>query len=354
MDSMNTKKSRLLCRFLQLCLVWNCHLVATAEETEISRIAFGSCVHQDHPQPIWTAVCASQPDLFVFMGDNIYGDTEDMAVLQAKYDRLAANPGFRQLRGFCPIIGTWDDHDYGENDAGTEYPRKRESQKVMLDFFQVPQEDPRRNRPGVYRALEYGPPDKQVQVILLDTRYFRSSLGNRVWMESLQNVGYLPNKAPGATILGEDQWRWLEAKLKEPARIRVIVSSIQILPKDHGYEKWANFPQERQRLLDLIRQTQAEGVVFFSGDRHRAEISRLPGEWVGYPLYELTSSGLTQVVEGTEPNQYRLGSNFAGQNFGMLVVDWKEPEPVLTLEVRDVNGRTVLAETMGLGELRSH
>src|SRR5262245_27222992 len=77
------------------------------------RIAFGSCASQEKPQPIWDAVVAARPDLFLFLGDNIYGDTDNAEVLKAKYAQLAAVPGYQKLLQTCPVLATWDDHDYG-------------------------------------------------------------------------------------------------------------------------------------------------------------------------------------------------------------------------------------------------
>src|SRR5436190_24046790 len=76
-----------------------------------SRIFFGSCVHQDKPQPVWDAIVAAKPDLFIMAGDNIYGDTKDMDVMRAKYKKLGAQPGYQKLLKTCPILATWDDHD---------------------------------------------------------------------------------------------------------------------------------------------------------------------------------------------------------------------------------------------------
>ena len=128
-------------------------LAALAQEAPLSRFAFGSCAKQDRPQPIWKAVVETKPEFFVFLGDNIYGDSEDMQVLRAKYQQLGNQPGYKQLKATCPILATWDDHDYGVNDGGTEYPKKRESQQIFLDFFEVPKDDPRRNQ----RRRLFGP-----------------------------------------------------------------------------------------------------------------------------------------------------------------------------------------------------
>src|SRR5438132_2719986 len=136
----------------------------------LDRIAFGSCAHQDRPQPIWDAVVAARPDLFLFIGDTVYADTTDMQVMRATYARLAALPGYQKLLKTCPVLATWDDHDYGRNDAGAEYPKKDEAQAAFLDFFGVPKDSPRRKQEGVYHAEVFGPPGKRVQIILLDTR----------------------------------------------------------------------------------------------------------------------------------------------------------------------------------------
>src|SRR5262245_16802130 len=103
---------------------------AGESQKPLTRIAFGSCAQQNRPQPIWEAVVTSNPDLFLFIGDTVYGDTKDMAVLRACYDKLAAMPGYQKLKKTCPILATWDDHDYGWNDAGADYPKRVESQQI--------------------------------------------------------------------------------------------------------------------------------------------------------------------------------------------------------------------------------
>ena len=254
--------------------------VQTPATLPLRRIAFGSCATQARPQPIWDAVVATRPELTLLLGDNIYADTLDMNVMRAKYAKLAAMPGFQLLRKTCPILATWDDHDLGANDAGGDYPKKDESQKVFLDFFGDPADSPRRHRPGVYDSKVFGPEGKRVQVILLDTRYFRSRLKRK--QPCKNSDPYEGNPDPTTTILGEAQWRWLGEQLRVPAEVRLLVSSIQVVAQDHGFEKWMNFPHERERLYNLIRETRAEGVIILSGDRHLAELSMMDAQ-LGYP-----------------------------------------------------------------------
>src|SRR5262245_11808909 len=115
----------------------------------LRRIAFGSGASQEKPQPIWDAVVAARPDVFLLLGDVIYGDTDNAEVLKAKYAQLGAVPGFQKLLQACPVYATWDDHDYGTPDAGADFPGKAGSQKVFLDFFNEGTGSPRRKREGV-------------------------------------------------------------------------------------------------------------------------------------------------------------------------------------------------------------
>ncbi len=298
---------------------------------EVTRIAFGSCNKHDAPQPLWAPIQAFAPQAFIWTGDIVYGDTRDMSVLRAKYTAQKAQPDYAALRARTRILGVWDDHDYGENNAGKEYPMRDSSQAALLDFLDEPSDSPRRRQQGVYASHLLGPEGRQIKVILLDCRYHRDPPGAK------------------GDVLGEVQWKWLEGELKQsPARIHLIVSGIQILPEEHKYEKWANFPAARKRLLDLIAASGAPGVLLLSGDRHIAEISRMDVAGLTYPLYEVTSSGMTHSWEGIgkEANQHRVGDLFPKLNFGALEVDWKGERPEVKLQIRDRDGKVRLEQAI--------
>jgi alkaline phosphatase D len=343
-------------------------VVAADPQRLVRRIALGSCVKQDRPQPIWQAVRGFQPDLLLLLGDNVYGDTEDMAVLRGKYAVLAAEPGFAALRRSVPIVGVWDDHDYGVNDGGREYPRRQESQQVFCDFFGLSSDHPVRQQEGIYRSVVLGPPGRRVQLLCLDTRYHRSPLTAIPKEARVKGQGpYVPSDDPEATMLGEPQWAWLAEALDEPAELRIVLSSIQLASTEHGWEHWGNLPAERSRLLELVRQRGAAGVVVVSGDRHSAEISRIPAgpDALDYPLYDLTASSINQQKrvdkeptprDDSEPNRHRLGSRFHGANFGTLEIDWGDSEGgaragFLTLAIRDLDGDVVESASVPLSDL---
>ena len=319
----------------------------------ISRIAFGSCAHQDRPQPVWNAILKDDPELFVFLGDNIYADTPLREVMRAKYEKLNSLVEFSKFRSKVPIVGTWDDHDYGLNDAGVEFAPKIDAQKELLDFFGVSKESPRRSRKGVYEAWTFGLGDQCIQVILLDTRYHRSPIKKGPWVPNKGN--YLPNPDPEATILGKEQWDWLENKLKEPASLRIIGSSIQVVSEDHGWEKWMNFPLERERLFKIIRETKANGVLFLSGDRHLGEISVMDAKW-GYPVVDITSSGLNQANttwRREEPNRHRFAAMPWEHNYGLVEVDWNSKNgPIVSLSLKNEEGKTAASYRIPLKNLQ--
>lgn len=301
--------------------------------------------------PILEKIADERPDLFIFLGDNIYADTTDMSVMKAKYAKLESDAGFRRLRQTCPILATWDDHDYGANDAGAEYTKKEESQRIFLDFWKVASDSPRRGRGGVYDAEVFGPEGRRLQVILLDTRYYRSTL-----KKGARRVGgpYEPSDDESLTMLGAAQWKWLQLQLRTPAEVRIIATSIQCAAQASGQETWSNLPRERQRLIDLIASTKAGGVVLISGDRHWAELSVVK-EKVPYALYDLTSSSLNQPHPRGTPTENRhraLPDTYHQPNYGAIEIDWNADDPLITLKILDNAGGVVIEKTLKQSELQ--
>ena len=318
----------------------------------LTRIAFGSCADQDKPQPIWDAILAYHPDLFIFTGDNVYGDfnTEDAANLKRAYALAREIAGYNRLRESVNHLAVWDDHDYGINDGGGDFPHKAVSKDLFLDFWKVPEGDIRRTREGIYDSHIIGPPGMRVQVILLDVRWFRSPLKPSDQRGAPGKERYLPDPDPAKTMLGDAQWAWLAGELRKPAELRLLVSSTQVLAEGHGWERWGNFPRERDRLIATIRDSGARGVVLLSGDRHVGALYRETPPGMP-PLYEVTSSGLNMVYwAANEPGPNRLGALYPAANFGVVDIDWWERR--VTLALRDEGGNTRRSVALTFDELQ--
>jgi alkaline phosphatase D len=276
------------------------------------------------------------------MGDNIYGDSPVMDTLLAKYSLQNAVVDYQVMKASTPIIGVWDDHDYGINDGGKHFAQKKASRDLMFDFLNVPLDAPERKREGGYASHTYGEGEQQVKMILLDGRYFRDTLTrvNRVYQ--INSTGQ---------ILGDAQWKWLENELKtSTARVNFIVSGIQILPTEHAYEKWANFPQEREKLLNLIANSGVQNPILLSGDRHIAEIMKLVDSRFPKGLYEVTASGLTHTWSGIaeEKNSLRVSGLIAQLNYGLASFDWTKDE--VLIEIKGENGHIHAQQIISLSK----
>lgn len=326
---------------------------ALNDEGVIERIGFGSCLFQNRWHPVLVRATEREPDMFIFLGDNVYVDSRNEFDFVRAYDQLAGSALFRRLRDTTMVRAIWDDHDYGWNDAGREYELKEVAERVFLDFWDVPADDDRRRRPGIYSAEIHGPPGRRVQIILLDTRFFRSPLARGNPEAGLAGRGpYRIQDDPETTILGAEQWEWLERELRRPAEVRIIASSIQVVAEHHGWESWANAPLERERLFELVGRSTAFGtshVVFISGDRHFSELSRDPS--TGF--LDVTSSGINRSYPTDTPitpNAHRVLGPIRPHNVGEIEILWDDDSTVVpprvvarihTLEQRSLVSLTV-------------
>ncbi len=309
----------------------------------VQTVALGSCADQAGSQKHWGIIGQEKPDLFVFMGDNVYGDidrnTGEMTILENAYLQLGAHPEYDQFQATIPILPTWDDHDYGANDAGGEFPQRTLAEDLFMKFWSVPSNDPRRSRPGVHHHWAFGPEGKRLQIIVLDTRMFRGKLRVTDNRGEKGKERYLENPDPNQSMLGAAQWEWLEGTLSEPADVRLVVSSVQALATDHGFECWRLLPHERERLIRSI--AQASGTtILLSGDRHIGGIYK---EEVGSygDLVELTSSSLNKAFGASveELGPPMVGNTVVSENYGWVRIDWEKQQ--IHLELRDMSSTTV-------------
>ena len=311
-------------RHLRLMMDTNSARLDTNQTLE--RLAFGSCNDQQKAAAPWKTIAEQKPQLWIWLGDTVYGEKPSALSLQMAYKQQLELPAYQTFKENTAIIGIWDDHDYAYNNAGKEVAFKKTSQQLFLDFLQEPESSARRRQEGIYTSYEIGAKDKQVvKIILLDTRY------------------HADHQNPNTDLLGKAQWEWLtELLTHSKAKFHIIASGIQVLPNEHRFEKWSNFPRARARLLQLFKKTRPSGLILLSGDRHIAEISRISNK--EDVVTEITSSGLTHSYSSfvEEANKYRLGNVFSEKNFGLISFDWNVKPALATVSVLDENGKTKL------------
>lgn len=300
---------------------------ARASETDWV-LGFGSCMDQRKSRKFWSPLLRRSYDHFVFLGDNLYPDRDSLPHLRDAYARLERSQGLRALKQRVGISAIWDDHDFGADNADSSLPYRMESQTLFRRFWE--QEYATKND-GVYssRVFEHG--GKTIQLLLLDTRFHRTPY-RLIDGDELEN----PTERP--QLLGVAQWRWLEQQMRVPADVRIIGSSIQVLSAEHRFEKWANYPVEYDRLIQMIEESPCPCLIL-SGDRHLHEVSRLElGR--GRSLYDFTSSGLNKAegLSRFENNRLRVQRNL-DDGFGEVRLRFLGSELHVTLTMIDQSGR---------------
>lgn len=331
-----------------------------AENAVISRVLLASCLDEEKgPSAALMSLAGEQADLFLMVGDNVYGDRDgpayisnqaDLDELKESFADLAAREDFQTVRQSVPMMVAWDDHDYGANDAGKEFPFRGLAERIHEVFWGLDDEDVGQ-WPGTYYSRSFGPDGQRVQVIMLDTRYFRSALTPTDAYGTVGKERYMaPPEGSMQDMLGAAQWTWLQNQLQQPADIRLIASSIQVMPTVHGWEAWSQLPAERARLFGLIEKTGATGVVFLSGDRHTAFIYEEDGV-LPYAAHELTASSLNVsfATESSEVDARQVGAGYPPENYGVVEIDWQAK--AISLQVKDNTGGTVRENTLTFAEI---
>ena len=321
-------------RILILLLILN-----TTAQISAQTIAFGSChkVNDPNSDLILTSIADQNPDAFIWLGDIVYGKDGNPKHLSKRFQKLKSKSSYQNLLQSTAVYGIWDDHDYGLNNAGRDYQHKERSRADLFAFLNIPENNPAYQRNGAYQSYDL---TQKIKLILLDNRYFKSEYAPKPY-----NDPY-PLDYEG-TILGKQQWEWLENLLKSStADIHIIASGIQVLSPNHRFEKWQNYPEEYNRLISLLQTYRIKNPIVISGDRHMSELSQKD---IGYTvLYDATASGMTEALTNnlSESNPYRIGQAIGVNNFGVLSLNWENRS--VGFSFHDVYGETLFAYSVTL------
>lgn len=326
--------------------------------THVTKIAFGSCNSQHYPdQPHWETLMYGpfQPDLLLLLGDNVYGacNDTDCTTLVNAYSDLALHKSFQSLTERIPIMATLDDGDYGLNDANRYNPYKDAAISIFHEFFQTNFSSRTPNNSlnkGVYQSREFfmdnEDNDSILQIIVLDTRYSRDEFTITDEPMAPQKEAYMPDTNTTKTLLGDEQWKWLNIQLERNAVLRVIVSSIQVISDGTGFECWRMLPHERERLYSTLSNPPGGGKsIIVSGDHHVGGIYEFHySSSSSDSLFDVTASSWTHTIplgafgsncttseECDEKDLNRRFEQVRTNHFGSIEIDWKHRSVTLSI-----------------------
>jgi hypothetical protein len=309
------------------------------------RVAFGSCFHyHDRPAPIFDAIRAEEADVFVMAGDNCYyvqNDWQSEAGMMDVQLRYRNHEALRRLAAVTPVLGIWDDHDFGPNDSDGRFENKATSLAVFRRTW-AQRAYGTEATAGIFSTVRLGP----VEIFLLDGRYERIE---------------------GVQILGQAQLDWLFERLRaSDAPVKLLVSGSQVLPEaagELGWECWRrDSPAELDLLLSFLGERDIQGVVLASGDVHLGYLLHeqghpLPDGRVGPELWELTASPLANdtwtetVMSSGRPDRY-IVKELESLNYGLVDVDLDRTGREIHLVLKDGSGAVLLDQPIALDQLR--
>lgn len=305
-------------------------------------IAFGSCHYTNQPEhdrpgkpygdtstDIFNRIADKNPDLMLWLGDNIYlreADWGSTSGIYGRYLHARSMPNVKRLLQQCPNYAIWDDHDFGPNDADGSFLNKNITLQAFHDHWANPTEG-MPGQPGITTWFEHG----DAQFFLLDNRY------NRV----------PASDSARASILGRVQLNWFkDALLAAPENEwKVVCMGGQFLNTAAIHDNYAKYASERKEILEHIRRHEIKNVIFLTGDRHFAELSLLEGN--GMPrVLDFTASPLSSGLYhrgAQEPNSLRVpGTHYSDErNFGVIRFTGQGSGRQAILELYDKNGKQV-------------
>lgn len=296
----------------------SCHY---ANETEFDRPGrpFGA------DSEVFNVMANQNPDMMLWLGDNVYLREPDWNTRNGfihRYSHTRKQAKLQRFLAACNHYAIWDDHDFGPNDSNGSFAHKDIAREVFEMFwgntgFGVPEV------PTIVNQFRY----HDVDFFLLDNRYYRTDY----------NLNTMP-----AQILGKAQIDWLIQALKySKASFKLVALGGQFLNSSAVFENFANYPEEREELIRRIAEEKLDNVVFLTGDRHHAELSKVERD--GVIIYDLTSSPLSAgAYPNEEPNDHRVkGTKYMKQNFAAVSFSGPRKSRKLTMELYSDDGEQI-------------
>ncbi len=301
------------------------------KETSV-RIAFGSCANEkEGSSSVWKRMHKERLDALVLLGDTPYIDTTNLEVQRTRYQEFSAVPAFATLVANTPVYSTWDDHDFGKNDTDGNLEGKENSRQAFLEHRPNPTvgEDGQ----GIYTNFSMGP----VEVFLLDTRWFAQTEVSE-------------NNIP--TLLGNQQWEWLERKLKastSPFKILACGMIFNGATRPGKTDHWGAYPTEYYRLLSILKRHSISGVSLVSGDIHWSRVIQHDTKSkIGYDLIEFITSPIHEklIVTANAPHEGDLFSVGEINSFLLLQATNNDEMQSLSMTITNASGEELFTHTI--------
>jgi len=290
-------------------------------------IAFGSCANEkEGSSKVWNRIDQDTVDALVLLGDTPYIDTTDLQIQRKRYQEFAAVPAFSNLVSHTPLYCTWDDHDFGRNDTDGNLEGKEHSRQAFTENRPNPSFG--EGNQGIYTSFVQGP----VEVFLLDARWFAKTEISE-------------NNIP--TLLGKQQWAWLELSLKASTSPYKILASGMIFngaTRPGKTDCWGQYPTEYYRLLSIIKRNAISGVILVSGDIHWSRVIKHDtASKIGYDLIEFITSPIHEKLISAA-NASHAGDLFSvGEINSFLLLEAKSTaeQQTLSMKIRNASGETL-------------
>lgn len=370
----------------------------------LNKIAFGSCFNtqlKSNFLDIFEIININNLDLFIWIGDSAYLDilnkpwhhyNEDFiqGFIDLIYSNTKNNVHYKELDNNKPVIGIWDDHDFGVNDGNSSFIFKDMFKKSYLKFIGEPSSSNRWqfNR-SIHTSYSFGEGVKSVKFILIDSHYHKEYISytekvtnafksyfrtEKEYIKDFKNKyhskynttvnnGKNNNYPQYKSMLGEEQWEFIEEQLSISTETLIfIVCGGQILPSSRIILETFYY-EDRQRLFNLIAKYKKSGVIFLTGDIHQAQFlsTYCEIEDIGYKIREFTSSGLSHycdlkiipreyvdcswLFEFILPHEYLL-SSFINYNFGSIEFLWGDSKAESSVKLNIVDKDNIIQSSM--------
>jgi hypothetical protein len=286
----------------------------------VGRTALISCMCDDFPDvqaEMWKIVADQNPDVVFLIGDATYldgRDSDDEKGMWRRHLEVRRALDLYKWKRLRPVISVWDDHDYGTNDGGADYPLKIATRQMFEAMFGSQSESGLVRGPSLAQeASLFGQ-----KFYLMDDRFYRT-----------QNIS-------NGSHWGEEQEEWLFSRMQNSTDPVFLMNGSQYFGGYSGYESFEKEHPEQFARVQKRLAAQAAPILFVSGDRHFSEAMKVEKNILGYETLELTSSSLHSYGSSELPKALNPRRFLATPEYNFILVDSSAEPGILNLDIKSL------------------